>query len=473
MSEEIKFEPQPGQQAKFNSCTADIAIYGGAAGGGKSYGLLLETLRHAETPAYECVIFRRERPQITNPGGLWDKSHEIFPLIGGVPRESSLDWTIPGGLNLKFAHMQLERDMYAWQGSEVPFIGWDELTHFTRKQFFYMLSRNRSMSGSPGYIRATCNADADSWVRQFIAWWIDPDTGLPIPERDGVLRWFVRVGDDLAWADSKDELIEEYGVEVGQYAKSLTFIHSTIYDNKKLLEKDPSYLANLKNLDRVERGRLLDGNWNIKATAGEIFRRSDFEIIDVLPKLKKRIRYWDRASTKPSTNSPNPDWTVGLEMGQTLDDQFIVIHVERFREGPLGVERRIKTIASSDKPNKTTIGIERDPGSAGEAEAQYYVRALRGYDVRVLPVHKDKLTRAKPLSAQAEAGNVKLMKGDWNEAFLMEYENFPPTGEGKDDQVDAGSGAFNWLTGDNVGTMKKQEAGTTLSGGFARDLPEW
>jgi hypothetical protein len=75
--------------------------------------------------------------------------------------------------------------VYDWQGAQIPLICFDELTHFRAHQFFYMVSRNRSTCGVRPYIRATCNPDADSWVANFLAWWIDPETGFPIPERAG------------------------------------------------------------------------------------------------------------------------------------------------------------------------------------------------------------------------------------------------------------------------------------------------
>ena len=81
-------------------------------------------------------------------------------------------------------------------------IGFDELTHFTAHQFFYMVSRNRSTCGVRPYIRATCNPYADSWVADFLAWWIDQETGLPIPERAGVLRYYIRVAEKIEWAGS-------------------------------------------------------------------------------------------------------------------------------------------------------------------------------------------------------------------------------------------------------------------------------
>jgi hypothetical protein len=77
-------------------------------------------------------------------------------------------------------------------------------------QFFYMLSRNRSMCGVRPYVRSTTNSDADSWVATFIAWWIDQDTGYPLPERAGVLRWFVRVNDTMVWADSAEDLAAQH-----------------------------------------------------------------------------------------------------------------------------------------------------------------------------------------------------------------------------------------------------------------------
>jgi hypothetical protein len=91
--------------------------------------------------------------------------------------------------------------LYDWQGAQITLICFDELTHFTARQFFYMVSRNRSTCGVRPYIRATCNPDADSWVADFLAWWINPASGLPILERAGVLRYYVRVDEKIQWAD--------------------------------------------------------------------------------------------------------------------------------------------------------------------------------------------------------------------------------------------------------------------------------
>lgn len=442
-SEAITLEPQPGPQTRFHETEADIAIYGGAAGSGKSFALLFDPLRHLENPKFAGVIFRRTTPEIRNPGGLWDESTNIYGVLGTSPRQAILEWKHHSGWRMKFSHMEHEKDKYAWQGSQMPYVGFDEITHFTQSQVFYMMSRNRSTSGIAGYLRGTCNPDPDSWVAPFISWWIDQETGYAVPERSGKIRHFIRVNNEIHWADTREELIEKHGRDVGAFSKSFTFIPASIHDNKILLDKDPAYLANLKALSLVDRERLLGGNWKIRASAGNVFRREWFEIVDHAPSDNVRIRYWDRASTEAKDGN-DPDYSVGTLVSRSRSTGlFYVEHVVRMRETPYKVEEAIKKIASQDGP-KTQIGIEQDPGSAGVFEANYYVRALAGYNVRCYPVTKDKVTRANPVSAQAEAGNIKIVSGTWNKAFFDELENFPGTGH--DDQVDSLSGGFAALT---------------------------
>jgi hypothetical protein len=174
VKEQVEVKPQEGPQTEFLSTPADIAVYGGAAGGGKTWAILAEPLRHYDNPKFSAVIFRRTYPMIESEGGLWEESGNVYPLVGGKPRQRDLKWIFPTGMSVRFAHMQHETDKLNWQGSQIPFIGFDELTHFTESQFFYMLSRNRSVSaGIKGYIRATCNPDALSWVKKFLAPWVD------------------------------------------------------------------------------------------------------------------------------------------------------------------------------------------------------------------------------------------------------------------------------------------------------------
>lgn len=429
--------PQPGPQYEFLECNADIAIYGGAAGSGKTFAVLMEPLYHVHVPFFGAVIFRRNSTMVRNQGGLWDTSMQIYPnpRIKGRPKETTLEWDFPANTTVKFGHLQYESDVLSWQGAQIPLIIFDELTHFTKAQFFYMLSRNRSTCGVKPYVRATTNPDSQSWVREFIDWWIDPETGLAIPERSGVIRYFIQLNDAIIWGESKAALHEKYP---DCLPKSFTFISASIFDNQKLLAADPGYLANLHALPRVERERLLNGNWNIKPSAGLYFQKGYFEIIEALPVTNQKIRYWDRAATK-KTETNDPDFTVGLKIEKCSNNIIYITDMVRVQESPLGVQTIVKNTAIRDGIS-VRIGIEEDPGQAGISEADHLTRQLQGYNVKRNRVTKDKVTRASPVSAQAEAGTIKVLRAKWNDDFFRELENFPDGAH--DDIVDALSGAF-------------------------------
>jgi predicted phage terminase large subunit-like protein len=366
-----------------------------------------------------------------------------MPEADGRPRESNLDWRFPSGAKIRFSHMQHEDDRYAWDGTEIPLICFDQLESFTLRMFTYMLSRNRSTCGVNPYIRATCNPDPDHWLRDFLRWWIDDITGLAIPERSGVIRYWINLNNENHWGDSVEEMKERFGPDADP--KSVTFIPSNVFDNKILLAKNPQYLSNLKALQKVDRERLLGCNWNIRDTAGSFFKREWFEIVEAAPAGNDEIRYWDRAATDATRAKPNSSWTAGVRMRRFPDNLFYVMDVIRFQGSPHAVETKIKNTATQDG-HQVRVGIEQDPGQAGMAEAQFQVRNLAGFNVRTNNVRESKGIRAKPLSAQAEAGNVKLVRGKWNEAYLNELENFDGSDGCVADQVDASSGAFYMLT---------------------------
>jgi hypothetical protein len=222
----------------------------------KTWALLIEALRHINNPQFGAVIFRRSSPQITNQGGLWDESVTLFPKVGGHAVPSRLTWRFPSGAKIRFSHMQYASDALDWQGSQVPYFGWDEITHFEESQFFYLLSRGRSMSGVRPYVRATCNP-SPGWVKTFLSPWLDKGIEPEKRAKSGEIRHFIRVNGQIVWVD------ESYRDEDGDRAMSVTFIRSSIYDNKKLLATNPEYLTNLKSLNAVDRARLLDGDWDV------------------------------------------------------------------------------------------------------------------------------------------------------------------------------------------------------------------
>lgn len=271
-----KFKPQPGFQTEFAACSADIAFGGGAAGVGKTFSELLEPLYHISNPLFNNIIFRRTSVQIRNPGGLWDKSQEIYRAFGAKPLEQPMLWTFPSGAIVKFSHLEHESNIYDHQGTEYCCITFDELTHFTRRMFFYLMSRNRSMCGVKPYMRATCNPDPDSWVAEFIEWYIDQETGYAIPERAGVIRYFTVDNDNVIWGDTKQEVIDlcPHMHLTKEMVLSFTFIPGDIYQNKKLLEIDPGYIAKLQGMPEEEKLRLLGGNWKVRTDALSLFEYS-------------------------------------------------------------------------------------------------------------------------------------------------------------------------------------------------------
>ena len=432
-------KPQPGPQEAFLSSPADIAIYGGAAGGGKTWSILVEPLRHINKKGFGAVIFRKNLTQVTNEGGLWDDSNRFYPALGAVSKKQPLSWTFPQNTKITFSHLEDEKTVHNYQGSQIPLIEFDELTHFSQNQFFYMLSRNRSICGVRPYVRATCNPDADSWVAGFIRWWIDPKTGLAIPERSGKIRWMIRLNDKIIWADSKKELESEHGPEC--LPKSVTFIASSLFDNRILMEADPGYLANLKAMSVVDRERLLNGNWKIRPAAGLLFRREWISVVDTAPADLQIVRYWDLAGTeKTATN--DPDFTCCVKMGKDSEGRYFILHGLSMQKSPFHVEQAIKNMADQDG-KKVMVGLPQDPGQAGKSQAHSFVRKLTGYRVKTRPESGDKPTRFGPFSAQCEAGNVFFVQGAWNEEFFNWLEGFPEAAH--DDHADACSGAFNLL----------------------------
>ena len=441
--------PQKGPQEKFLATTAEIAIYGGAAGGGKTYAILMEPLRYIYTKGYRAVIFRKNFNQIFASGGIWDESREMYSDISGAKsvQTPKFKWSFKNMAHIYFDFLGRDADVEKWQGSQITFIGFDELTHFTERQFFYMMSRNRSTCGVRPYIRATCNPDADSWVAKFIAWWIDPETGYPIPERSGKKRYMARIeaDDNVIWADTRQELLDK-GI-APEKVKSVTFIASTLEDNKILMEKDPGYKANLESLPLVERERLLHGNWKIKAAAGMFFKRVQIgEILPAVPEdLVAIVRGWDLAATDVDENE-DAAYTAGVLMAKRSNGRFVVIDVinQQLKAGDVRKLIKTTTVADNAKYGYMRQRLPQDPGQAGKEQAESYIAMLAGYDVVTKQESGSKQTRAEPMAAQWQIGMFDVVAGDWNEAYFNQLESFP---ESKfKDMVDAGSSAFNELT---------------------------
>lgn len=448
-----QIKPNPGPQEAFLSSPADIVIFGGAAGSGKSYGLLLEAIRNVDKTGYTAVCFRRQATQVTASGGLWDTSFELYPGLGGKDVQTpKAKWTFPSGSTVTFAHLNYNKTVREWDGSQLCTILFDELQHFESEQFWYMLSRNRStVPGIRACVRASCNPDPDSWLRHFLNWWIDDESGYPIIERSGVIRWMVRFEGELYWADSKEEVLQNFSPDLiakGEILPmSVTFIPATIDDNPVVLENNPGYKASLSAMFDYEKLRLLGGNWNARANAGELYKRGYWQFIDVLPKkFKYMVRYWDLAGTEPSESNPDPDWTAGALIALDYSDRIYLLDMVRFRGEPKDVMDKVRETAHMDSrmyKNQVEIWLERDPGQAGKSEVWHYKKILMGYSVHDKQKRTNKLTFWRPFAVQVKEGNVYLNPAPWNHAFISEGEGVTDgTQPGHDDQIDAASGGF-------------------------------
>lgn len=432
-------------------------IFGGSAGCGKTFAELMDPIRYKNIKGFGCTIFRKNANQITQQGGLWDESLELYSQIkGAVPRITERQWLFKdkkGNIvsKVSFKHLERDADVHAYQGGQICAMFYDELTHFSEYIFFYMLSRNRSSCGVKSYIRATCNPDPDSWVRKFIDWWIGED-GFPIKERSGVIRYMVRISGEVNWGDSREELWEKFNLVTEkdrEKVKSVTFIPALLEDNPALMKKDPGYRANLENLPEVERMQLLYGNWNIRASAGLYFKRLQVKsYYQVVPDdLVSIVRCWDLAATSEDENG-DPAYTAGVLMAKRKDESFIVIDVINERLSADEVRKLIRLTAEKDRAAypklPVTVRIPQDPGQAGKDQAKQYIRLMAGFNIKAVPETGSKEARATPFAAQWQAGNVGLAIADWNESYLKQLESFP---QGKfKDMVDASANAFAELT---------------------------
>lgn len=454
---EIALYPQAGRQLAFLTTPADIAIYGGSAGGGKTWGILADAVRDVDVPGYGATIFRRTYPEVTNQGGLWDESEKMYKGMKGQGVRGDLVWRWRTGARIEFGHCQHESDLDKWDGAQICTLAFDQLEHFTEKQFWYLTMRNRSLCGVPPRVRASCNPDPDSflitgpdgWGTGLIAWWIDDD-GYAILERAGVLRWFVRADEQIVWADRREDLVDAFP---NLMPRSLTFIPATIYDNPILMETDPGYIAHLQGLGYIERMRFLGddqrgGNWKVKAGAGKIFNRSWFKIVDVAPDYGIECTAWDLAATIKSLKNDDPDYTARVRMRRVGDDYYVMDMLnERVPAGQ--VESLMKTVTKQDQKLATSgqcrhaVRWEQEPGSASIRETVRLKQVLSEHDADGLSAYKDKVTRWKPFATASEHGHVYLVAGPWVQTFMSACHGVPDLPH--DDIPDAGAIAYNYL----------------------------
>jgi predicted phage terminase large subunit-like protein len=387
------------KQAQFCALDCLEALYGGAAGGGKSDALLMAALQYVDIPTYNAILFRKSLQDHNLPEGLIPRSHEWLGPTDAHWNGTLHRWSFPSGATLTFGYLDNVQDKYKYQSAAFQYIGFDELTQFLEPSYTYLLSRLRRLEGYyvPLRVRNASNPGniGHDWVK---ARFIDPES-----------------------------------------CEDRVFIPALLEDNPYL--DRVQYEKSLNQLDEVTRQQLRWGNWDVRPEGGK-FKREWFDIVDAVPPYGRLLRYWDTASTAPKAGY-DPDWTCGL-LVKWVQGVLYIMDVQRFRANPFTVEQRVGSTAARDGL-KVDIYMEEEPGSSGKAMISHYSRnVVSGYPFRGHRTTGSKEIRANPLSAAAQNGNVKLLRGGWNRDFLNELEAFPMGSH--DDQVDAASGAFEKLT---------------------------
>jgi predicted phage terminase large subunit-like protein len=403
----------PKQAAFLTWSTTREALYGGAAGGGKSDALLMAALQYICVPGYSALLLRQTYPQLSGPDGFIDRCNAWLANTDAQYVGTNKRWTFPSGATLSFDHCERDEDRYKFQSFAYHFVGVDELTQWKTDRVFRYV----------GFSRVRKPAPSDNLLRC-------PRCGMS--SADVPLR--VRAATNPG-GPGNNWVYERFLLNRSEDRK---FMPAKISDNPSLDAE--TYIKSLDELDAIEKARLLDGNWEIREEGG-MFKRDWFTITGVIPEGIEKVRYWDLAATAKK-HGTDPDWTVGALVG-TKDGRYFILDIRRMRGTPYEVERLVSQTAQEDGLSVKII-MEQEPGSSGVNVIDHYARTVvPGFNFKGVKSNTAKKDRAGVFSAASEAGNVMLSRGNWNSALLDECEVFPYGAH--DDQVDAISGAIQAL----------------------------
>lgn len=422
----IPYEPTTKQRAFLLMNTKEV-LYGGAAGGGKSVAQLMAALQYVDIPGYSAILFRKTYADLSLPGALIDMSKQwLMPFVDSREvkwSEKEKRYDFPSGATLNFGYLESDNDCYRYQGAEFQYIGMDEVTHISPANYRYMFSRLRKPKALQVPLRFRATANPGGMYGEYY-----------------YQRFFVE------------------GKDAGRI-----FIGAGLDDNPYLDAE--AYKESLAELDPIERERLLNGNWEIKAS-GDMFSRHWFIIVpaaDIAPGVR-RVRFWDMASTDPakrkSKNKREPDWTVGLKLAH-YQGIYWIEDIVRVQKTPHDLEVILAETAKSDGYD-TAIRMEREPGSSGEITIDHYARSVfAGYDFAGVASTGSKVERARTASAAAQAGKVFISQRCRNMLPFLDEADLFPYGL-HDDTVDAFSGAFNHF---RTNVVLSAPSGVRKSGG--------
>lgn len=388
--------PTPKQEA-FIRLSGREAFFGGAAGPGKSTALLTAALQYVDVPGYAAILFRRTYPELRMPGGLIEKSHEWLGGSDAIWNQGSSEWTFPNGATLTFGHLQHETSKFNYQSAEFQFIGFDELTTFTRTTYLYLRSRARRLKS---YVGGSA-----------------PD-GVSLDQVPLRIRSASNPGGvGHAWV---------YTRFIDPQTRRAPYMPAQMSENPYLDVVE--YEAMLEELPAAEKARLLFGDWEA-TEQGTSFTdvRTKLRLVDApLPRSAPRYRIWDMAATdEDEAGSGDPDWTVGTLMA--LDTEHRRIRIEdviRKRLGPGDVEQLIYTTAAADG-QRVRVHFEQEPGSSGKLVVNLMKRELLGYSTSSATADANKVLRARPAASALDNGQLEAVKAPWLHDVYEEMGVFP------------------------------------------------
>jgi len=439
------------RQAAFLLLECLEAFYGGAGGGGKSDALLMAALQYADIPGYSALIIRRNFSDLALPNALMDRAHAWLRGRGDAKwNENRKQWTFSSNATLTFGYLEGARDADRYASAEFQFIGVDELTQFSEKQYVDMFARLRKprceLCDFERAYRAHCEAvqvhrpnecrvcdESHRRRLQMSSVKLSHIEAAHIPLRMRSASNPGNVGHD--WVKRR------FVARTGAPARDRLFIPARLEDNPHINGDD--YTKSLLNLDPITRARILKGDWEARSMRG-VLKREWFDIVDKIPAELSLARYWDTAYQKKKTS----DYTVGVKYGMSRDGIGYILHIARTKATPHEVESFIVNVAAQDS-RSVRIVLQQEPGSGSALWIDSMRRgALLGYPVESDAVKGSKFERSQPFRAAAEAGHVRLLRGAWNDDFLDECEQFSPDEREyeHDDQIDAACGAFNLIT---------------------------
>lgn len=419
MEEEIKIGPQSTFQEKYLNSDARILTVGGAAGSSKSYVGLMRHLRYAELEHYRGFCIRKNSTAIMKTGGLFDEAVHLYQQYDPKIKIKLKDQKIvfpSSGAEIAFSHYENDNASQLYQGLQLSNVFYDEATHADEKHIWWLISRLRTRAKMTPGIWLSCNPDPDSFLFDWVKWWLYPEGhekyGLPDPDKNGLIRWIVRRSGVINWGDTREELLDRYGENCNPL--SFQVLLGTIYDNPVLMKNQPEYLSNLEAMPDVERRRLLLGDWTAREMNSTHFMRHwvTEEVIEpAQADIAKTVRSYDFAGTLKSDSNPSPDYFATVKMSKLKDGSYFVHDVQRTRIRFGDWKAFIINNAMQDGPG-VDIVLPEDPNPAAKAATKLLAKdiAEHGFFARTIRASSSKLDRFRPFSSLAMNGHIKFLK---------------------------------------------------------------